>query len=130
MTEKRQYCPRGHDTLIFGRDSSYRCIQCKREASAEACAARLAAEEAERRAERETARAEYAREREAERQRNLAAGGLAAREQRWQDAFSRREGDICQWQDFEGHHLCTRKLDLDGDLVYCPKHCAQLERQR
>jgi hypothetical protein len=129
MTEKRQFCPWGHDTFIFGRDSSYRCLECKRLDSAQARAARQAAEDAERRAEREAARAEYAREREAERQRNLAAGGDAAREQRWQDAFSRREGDICQWQGDTGPHLCMRRLDLDGDLVYCPKHCAQLERQ-
>jgi hypothetical protein len=127
MTEKRQFCPLGHDTFVFGRDSSYRCLECKRLAMAEARAARRAAEEAERRAEREAARAEYAREREAERQRNLAAGGWNAREQRWEDTWKRRECDVCQWQDNAGHHLCTRRLDPEGDLFYCAKHIAQLE---
>jgi hypothetical protein len=130
MTERRQYCPLGHDTFLVGRDSSYRCLMCKRLAMAQARAARQAAEDAIRRAAWERRQAEADREREAERQRNLAAGGLVAREQRWQDAYSRREGDICQWQDDDGHHLCMRKLDLDGDLVYCPKHCDQLERER
>jgi hypothetical protein len=129
MTERRQYCPQGHDTFLVGRDSSYRCLMCKRLAMAQARAARKAAEDAIRWARLQQRHAEFAREREAERQRNLAAGGLLAREQRWQDAFSRREGDCCQWQDDHGHHLCTRRLDLDGDLVYCPKHSAQLERQ-
>jgi hypothetical protein len=129
MTEKRQFCPLGHNTFVFGRDSSYRCLECKRLASAEARAARYAAEVALHRAQLQRRQAEADRDREDERQCNLAAGGLVAREQRWQDAWSRREGDICQWQDDEGHHLCTRKLDLDGDLVYCPKHSAQLERR-
>jgi hypothetical protein len=129
VTEKRQFCPLGHDTFLFGRDSSYRCLECKRLAMAQARAARLAAEDEIRRAELRRREAEMDHEREAQRQRNLAAGGSVAREQRWQDAYSRREGDICQWQGESGPHLCMRRLDLDGDLVYCPKHCAQLERQ-
>jgi hypothetical protein len=123
MTEKRQFCPLGHDTFIFGRDSSYRCLECKRMASQEARAARLAAEEAERHAEWVARREEYEREREARRQANLAAGGKIAREQRWEDTWHRRECDVCQHTDSEGYHICTRRLGgEDGDPVFCPKH--------
>jgi len=52
---KRQFCPRGHDTWSLtgvGRDSSYRCLQCKREDAKAAYVARKEQEEAARRAER------------------------------------------------------------------------------
>jgi hypothetical protein len=46
MTEKRQYCPKGHDTFAVGRDSSYRCLKCKREAGQAARDVRRAEEDA------------------------------------------------------------------------------------
>lgn len=51
MTERRQFCPKGHDTFECGRDSSYRCLRCKRESAAAARAVRTAEEEAAWRAE-------------------------------------------------------------------------------
>lgn len=65
MTERRQFCPRGHDTFKVGRDSSYRCLRCKRESAAAARDARRAEEEEARRGERaelvERIRIEHAR---------------------------------------------------------------------
>jgi hypothetical protein len=46
MTEKRQFCPKGHDTFEVGRDSSYRCLACKAESSRAARDARRAEQEA------------------------------------------------------------------------------------
>jgi hypothetical protein len=140
MTEKRQFCPLGHDTFIFGRDSSYRCLECKRMASAQARAARLAAEEAERHAEFQARRAAWERDHERERQRNLAAGGDAEIYQRWEDAHSaalRKDYDICQWDDwspdrpseFPHRRTCFRRLASDGN-VYCKVHNRQLERRK
>ena len=34
MTERRQFCPKGHNTFERGRDASYRCLWCKRESGA------------------------------------------------------------------------------------------------
>jgi hypothetical protein len=48
---KRQYCPRGHDTFVEGRDASYRCVRCKRDDGKAAYAARRDEEEAAWRAE-------------------------------------------------------------------------------
>jgi hypothetical protein len=50
MTEKRQFCPRNHDTFVVGRDSSYRCLKCKRDAGQAARDGRVAASEEARRA--------------------------------------------------------------------------------
>jgi 5-methylcytosine-specific restriction endonuclease McrA len=46
VTERRQFCPKGHDTFEVGRDSSYRCLVCKREAAAAARDVRRAEQEA------------------------------------------------------------------------------------
>ena len=46
MTEKRRYCPKGHDTIATGRDSSYRCLICKRESGRAARDRRRAEEQA------------------------------------------------------------------------------------
>src|SRR5215204_2709249 len=107
MTERRRFCPRGHDTFEVGRDSSYRCLVCKRE-SAIASAARRNAEAAaaatEQR-ERERAEADRRREREEERayQRAIKAGGRVAAEAKWwraseETAIAGRY-DLCQWED-------------------------------
>ncbi len=127
MTERRQFCPRGHDTALVGRDSSYRCLACKREAMNAARAAREAEARAARNEEiaRQITEADRARERE--RARILKAGGPVAREQRWEDTWHRRAGDVCQWSDDEGYHICTRRLNPDGDMVYCPRHSAMTE---
>jgi HNH endonuclease len=61
MTEKRQFCPRGHDTFVIGRDSSYRCLRCKRESAAAAREIRRAEEEAAWRAEQAERNAELRR---------------------------------------------------------------------
>jgi hypothetical protein len=102
MTQRRRFCPKGHDTFEVGRDSSYRCKRCKYEAKAttrkratearrreaEAIAAERAAVAA---AEEKAAREQEARrEREAQRRRDeeyrraIAAGGDVAAEARWE----------------------------------------------
>ena len=137
MTERRRFCPRGHDTFEVGRDSSYRCLVCKRE-SAIASAARRNAEAAtaatEQR-ERERAEADRRREREEERayQRAIKAGGRVTAEARWWRASNETaiDGrfDLCQWSeemDGEYTHVCFNRTRGD---VYCSKHNRQLERE-
>ena len=51
MSTRKQFCPRGHDTLEIGRDSSYRCLQCKREDARAARVVRREQEQAACRAE-------------------------------------------------------------------------------
>jgi hypothetical protein len=71
MTERRQFCPRGHDTFVVGRDSSYRCLVCKREAGQAARNARKA-EEDEARWAKQLEINEQLRRHHRERQRQLA----------------------------------------------------------
>jgi hypothetical protein len=139
MTERRHFCPRNHDTFEVGRDSSYRCLQCKRDDGATARRARLAAEAAvreERRrlqeeAARERRRQEEAaeRRREQEYQRALAAGGDVARHARWEREWERSPG-LCQWQDLgpDGQYrpcMCMRRAEGFG--VYCARHSRELD---
>lgn len=48
MTERRQFCPKGHDTFRVGRDASYGCLACKRESGKVARDRRRAEEQAAR----------------------------------------------------------------------------------
>jgi 5-methylcytosine-specific restriction enzyme A len=130
VTERRRFCPKGHDTFEVGRDSSYRCLVCKRE---QAIASRTrrneeaaAAAHAER--ERERAEADLRRQREQERQyqRAIKAGGHMAAEAKWWRASD--SGDLCQWEDeIEGEytHVCYRRTAS----VYCWRHSRQLQRE-
>jgi hypothetical protein len=151
MTGRRRYCLRGHDTDVAGRDSSGRCLICKREAmwaarapardaAAAARAERAAAREAElerlereRIEERRRRQAEADRRREREYQRAIKAGGRAAAEARWWRASDEtlEEGryDLCQWEDeIDGEytHTCFNRTRLD---VYCAKHNRRVERE-
>ena len=131
MTERRQFCPRGHDTFLVGRDSSYRCLQCKRESMADARQARLDEEAAIRAAERAAMRAADEKQRKAERARIIAAGGPAARELRWNERWSRTlqttEVSLCQWAQANGRPGgCFQKTDE----VYCRKHNDQLDAKQ
>jgi hypothetical protein len=130
MTEKRRYCPQGHDTFRFGRDSSYRCLECKRIDSKQSRAARYAEAQAIRSAEIKRVNAEAERQRKREYERAIAAGGDAAAEARWEklwsDTLSRTRWSLCQWP-LENDHpgACTRRTED----VYCYAHNRQLERE-
>jgi hypothetical protein len=133
MTQRRQFCPHGHDTFLVGRDSSYRCLECKRLDSWQARAARVAEAQAVRAAELKRNRAEAERRRKRERDRALAAGGDAAAEARWQELWSDTLGrtgyGLCQWSLENGRPgACTRVVKEDGQ-VYCGVHNRQLERE-
>lgn len=78
MTERRRYCPRNHDTFAVGRDSSYRCLACKRESGAEARHARPAEERARQSDDIDRRLAEMQRQREIQRQRILDSGDSRA----------------------------------------------------
>jgi hypothetical protein len=149
MTGRRRYCLRGHDTDAVGRDSSGRCLICKREAmwaartpareaAAAARAQRQAAREAElerlereRIEERRRRQAEADRRREQEYQQAIKAGGRAAAEAKWwrasdETALAGRYG-LCQCEmDGEYTHVCFNRTTGD---VYCSKHNRQLERE-
>jgi hypothetical protein len=90
MTERRQFCPRGHDTFVVGRDASYRCIRCKRDDGNKARDARKAEMAAARHAEFEARQAEEARQYQRVRARILKAGGPAARQFLWEEQFGER----------------------------------------
>ena len=132
MTEKRQFCPRGHDTFLVGRDKSYRCLVCKRESADAARAARDAEAQAIRSAERERINAENERRREREYQRAIKAGGDVAAEARWQKLSvqtleeTESRWDLCQWALDSGvPGACTNRTAN----VYCAKHNRQLDRE-
>ena len=124
MTARRQFCPRGHDTAQCGRDSSYRCLQCKREAMASARAARVAEAAAAEWALRKKELDRMAKARERERRRILAAGGPAALELKQQEAF---EDGRCGWELSETE-VCLRPGTTWG--IWCRRHCRQLEREQ
>jgi hypothetical protein len=138
MTERRRFCPRGHDTFEVGRDSSYRCFVCKRESAVGSAARRNAeaAAAATEQRERERVEADRRREREKERayQRAIKAGGRVAAEAKWSRAFDETldatggRYELCQWEDEiedEYTHTCfNRSTD-----VYCAKHNRHLDRE-
>ena len=151
MTGRRRYCLRGHDTDAAGRDSSGRCLICKREAmwaarapareaAAAARAERAAAREAElerlereRIEERHRRQAEADRRREREYQQAIKAGGRVAAEARWwrasDETLEAGRYGLCQWEDeIDGEytHLCFNRTRSD---VYCSTHNRQLERE-
>ena len=133
MTPRREFCPRGHNTFLVGRDSSHRCLQCKREAMADARQARLDEEEAIRHAERARWRAEEEKLRKAERAAIMAAGGPAAKELRWNERWVRTlqttDTSLCQWAQSNGRPGgCFQRTD-EGD-VYCRKHNNQLDKEQ
>jgi hypothetical protein len=135
MTEKRQFCPKGHDTFLVGRDSGYRCLKCKRESASIARWARLEEQRAAQAAELEAKRAEEAKRQAAERKRILKAGGPDAQWLIWNEAYTeslaKDEGGLCQWQDeVDGNYLprqCFQQAD-EWD-VYCAHHNQVLEEQ-
>jgi hypothetical protein len=131
VTERRQFCPQGHDTFVVGRDSSYRCLECKRLDSQASRAAREASAQAARTAELVRGQAEADRRRAHERELALAAGGTVAREARWLELWDQTlEGTgsrygLCQWpQSDDRPGGCMRRTQG----VYCAKHNRQLER--
>jgi hypothetical protein len=73
---KKQFCPRGHDTFEVGRDSSYRCVRCKRDDGKAAYAARRDQEDAARRAEWAKHREWLRRQNEAWRRRTGRGGAV------------------------------------------------------
>src|SRR5262245_10215978 len=124
MTEPRRYCLRGHDTAECGRDSSYRCLKCKREAGRAARAVRKQAETAIRDAARlrheEEAAAAYAVA-------NIAAilPHLGIREQ---VERARRLGveigvHVCEWHDRQ-----PDACDLRTHMIFCGPHMRQAKR--
>lgn len=126
VTERKERCVNGHAVLLIGRDSSGRCLACKRQAMAAARQALRDEEEAIRHAEWERWRAERERERKLEYERAIAAGGDEAAEARWQELWTkslRRGGrGLCQWALENGHPgACTRKAENAWD-VYCREH--------
>lgn len=126
MTQKRQFCPQGHDTFIFGRDSSYRCRECRRLDGRQARAEREAEAQAARHAEWKRHRVAVERQQKREHERKLAAGGDIAAEARWQELWSdtlmRTGHGLCQWSLENGHPgACTRVVKQAGQ-VYCRAH--------
>jgi hypothetical protein len=122
---KRQFCPRGHDTFTIGRDSSGRCLRCKREDMATSRYVRLAeamaAESARIRKEHE----KRDRQREAERRRILEKGTPAqVLELKQMDAW---EQDRCGWELSETE-VCQRRGDPMNS--WCTMHLRQLDRER
>jgi hypothetical protein len=124
VTERKRLCVRGHDTFVFGRDSSYRCLECKRLDAQAARAAREAAAKAARTSELVRARTEADRRRAHDRKVALAAGGTVAREVGWQELWD-QTGGLCQWpQDDDRPGGCTNRTAN----VCCAKHNRQLDR--
>ena len=78
MTERRRYCLRNHDTFAVGRDSSYRCLACKRESGAAGRHAQQAEERARQSDDIDRRLAEMQRQREIERRRILDSGDSRA----------------------------------------------------
>jgi hypothetical protein len=149
MTGRRRYCLRGHDTDAAGRDSSGRCLVCKREAmwaartpAREAAAAargqRQAAREAElerlereRIEERRRRQAEADRRREREFQRAIEAGGDVAANARWERLYAQTVDagrySLCQWPLDSGEPgACTRRTTVDP---FCSHHYRQVDRE-
>ncbi len=152
MTARRQFCPRGHDTFVVGRDSSYRCLQCKREAARGDRYLRIAEDRGIREAERRRREEEAQAAQEAERRRRveererrqeekyqaaIKRGGYDAAMARWDRACSeslQNDGDgLCQWEDDDAEgrsmgRLCYRPPDESN--VYCAHHNRVLEKRQ
>ena len=125
MTERRRYCPRRHDTFAVGRDSSHRCLACKRESMAAARAARAAEARAAESARYKAELDRMVKARERERRRILAAGGEAALELKQLEAH---ESERCGWELSETE-VCMRPAAGPWG-VWCRMHCRQLEREQ
>jgi hypothetical protein len=149
VTERRRFCrPKNHDTTILGRDSSGRCLACKREAGRAARWLQIATDRGLREAERhrkqeeeQTAleaesrrrQEELERRREARYQAAIGRGGVDAAMARWdradREALEKTGGryGLCQWEDeVEGRYMgrvCYRRT---AD-VYCRSHDRQLK---
>ena len=122
MTAKRRYCPKSHDTFEVGRDSSYRCLKCKREAGAAAARVRRAAELAVRDAER-------LRQAEEDAAAEAVARFVAIGSMSWvtdQANRVRRLGlkpgsHLCEWPG----DTCDRRTGL----IYCSRHMREGRRE-
>ncbi len=123
MTERRQFCPKGHDTFQVGRDSSYSCLMCKRQAGAAARRIRRDAEIAVRSAERLRQEEEAAA---ADAVRGVVSN-LPRLMPRQQVERARRRGvelgvHFCEWPP-DG--ACDRRTET----IFCPRHMRQAERE-
>jgi hypothetical protein len=131
MTERRQFCPKGHDTFVVGRDTSYRCLACKRESMAAARRARIDEAMAVERAAQKKRWAAADRAREAGRRRILRTGGQEALPLLQQEAW---EDDRCGWEmSLDPPAVCGRKISRKQAEIgnpWCSKHDAELERAR
>jgi hypothetical protein len=129
MAAKRRYCPQGHDTTIHGRDSSYRCLECKRLAAQESWAVRREQRLAQEQAEAATRQRQEDKRRErkeaAARRRILAAGGEAAIELLQYEAW---EAGLCGWEIGPGA-VCRRSASRET-FVWCRLHNRQLDREQ
>jgi hypothetical protein len=150
VTERRRFCrPKNHDTTILGRDSSGRCLACKREAGRAARWAQIAEDrgirEAERHRRQEEEQAaqdaefrrrqeEIARRQEHKYQAAIRRGGVDAAMARWdradRESLERTGRGLCQWEDeveerYMGRTCYRRTSDAD---VYCATHNRQLRR--
>jgi hypothetical protein len=135
MTERRQFCPKGHDTFVVGRDSSYRCKRCKLDAGNEARWAREREAADVRRAEMVRQQDEATKRRAAEKKRILKAGGVKA-----QSLMESESGGRCSWATgevqitadppvLEGKPgICGRPYEHVGP--YCRKHNRLLEQRQ
>jgi hypothetical protein len=119
--------------FILGRDSSNRCIACKRVAMRDAYDRRVseerAADAAIREAEHRRERAAHELPQERAYQAALAAGGEIAANARWKRQFDESRHGLCQWA-FDESLLpgaCFRRPD--GSYVYCARHNRQLDRE-
>ena len=134
MTKKRQFCPRGHDAFLAGRDASKRCLQCKAEDDAAKAALRDQAI-AERDAAYERREVERERRLEQEYQAAIRRGGYDAAMARWDRASDEtliatesRYG-LCQWEDEVDGQFMGRMCYRRTSDVYCYVHNRQLERE-
>ena len=151
MPPSRRYCaPKGHDVWQTGRDSSGRCLACKREAGRSRRYLQIATErgirEAERARRQEEAQAEghaaFTRqlaERELEQERKLLErirrvgyDGQMAKWERASNEVIEKTGSrfgLCQWQDErpDGEFLprmCYRRTSS----VYCHLHTRESDK--
>jgi hypothetical protein len=149
MTERR-YCVRGHDTAIEGRDSSHRCLRCKREAGRAARWARIAEDRGIREAERHRQQEEEQAARDAESRRRqeeidrrqeeryqaaIRRGGVDAAMARWdradRETLEKTGGrySLCQWEpEVEGRSAGRTCFRRTTD-VFCSPHDKQLKRE-
>ena len=134
MTERRQFCPRGHDTFQTGRTAgNKKCLACMAEDVA-AKDAEVEAAAAEAQAEFERRREEIDRRLEREYQAAIKRGGYDAVMARWDRAYSEtieKTGyGLCQWEDeVDGEFMGRECYRRTRDDIYCWRHNKQLERE-